>query len=88
MVTRLSSPCAQVIHDGSLASKALFELLIFSVLYLLFTDYVNKPSLNVFLKALDQPDVMDSTVVGISYYIIANCTVKWDWSLCYAISLG
>ena len=29
------------------------------------TDCVNKPSLNVFLKALDQPDVMDSMVVGL-----------------------
>ena len=30
-----------------------------------FVDYVNKPSLNVFLKALDQADVMDSTLVSV-----------------------
>ena len=28
------------------------------------TDYVNKAALNVFLKALDQPDVMDFTLVS------------------------
>ena len=26
-------------------------------------DYVNRPALNVFLTALDQPDVMDATLV-------------------------
>ena len=30
-------------------------------------DYVNKPALSVFSKAIDQPDLMDSTLVRYNY---------------------
>ena len=62
--------------------------------YSLLAAYVVKPSLNVFLKALDQPDLMDATLVSHvavtitcrgNYCRIISCLVDHTFFLCQTL---
>lgn len=56
-------------------------IIVLSPSHFSLSDYVNKTALNVFLKALDQPDIMDFTLVStavIFFFFFAP-----HFSICY-----
>ena len=53
-------------RSGSILPRK--ELYCSHAVYIHVVDYVNKPALGVFLRVIDQPDIMDATLVSTNGY--------------------